>query len=309
MQNHSSSSLNSTSWKTENLVSSALMGLCFMIGVPGNIAVILLIVQHFKKDNFTVHLMLNLAAADILCLITLPVWIYSELNSINQSTCKLFTALVYCSMYSGLITVTMMSLYRCLRIRHPQLWSRIGRRRERVLLFSVWALSLLFSCPGVLTQDIILSESKMECERNLDSDARLIVAVMESLLGFFLPLTVMLTSYYCLHKMASQRAFRHRYRPAKLVTRIIVIFFICWAPHHIIKLEEIVAQFLKSEPVLSPVSGIAGCLTFINSCVNPFLYAFSSKSLHRQKSPVEPKTKDSQHSMEGHSRVVNSSLV
>lgn len=284
------------------------MGLCFMIGVPGNIAVILFIVWNFKKNNFTVHLMLNLAVADILCLITLPVWIYSELNSIDQSTCKLFTALIYCSMYSSVITVTMLSLYRCLRIRHPQLWSRMSRRRERVLMFCGWALALLFSGPGVLTQEIIQIESKMECERNLNSDARLIVAVMESLLGFFLPFTVMLTSYYCLHKMTTQGAFRHRYRPTKLVTRIVVIFFIFWAPHQIIKLEDIFAHFLKSQPVLTPVGDIAGSLTFINSCVNPFLYAFSSKGLRQQKPPVEPKTKGSQHSQGDHSRVVNSSL-
>ncbi|XP_077085381.1 leukotriene B4 receptor 1 [Siphateles boraxobius] len=308
MQNHSSSSLNSTSWTTANLVTSGLMGLCFMIGVPGNIAVIFFIVWHFKKDNFTVHLMLNLAAADILCLITLPVWIYSELNSIQQSTCKLFTVLIYCSMYSSVIIVTMLSLYRCLRIRHPQLWSRIGRRREKVLMFCGWALALLFSCPGVLTQKIIQRESKRECERNLDSDAKLIVAVMESLLGFFLPFTVMLSSYYCLHKMATQGAFRHRCRPTKLVTRIVVMFFIFWAPHHIIKLEEIFATFFKSQPVLSPVGDIAGSLTFINSCVNPFLYAFSSKSLRQQKPPVELKTKGSQHSHGSQTRVVNSSL-
>lgn len=312
MQNHSGSSLNSTSWTTVDLVSSGLMSLCFMIGVPGNIAVILFIVQHFKKDNFTVQLMLNLAAADILCLITLPVWIYNVLNSIDQSTCKLFTALVYCSMYSSVITVTMLSVYRCLRIRHPE-WSRMSRRRERALLFCGWALSLLFSCPGVLTQEIIKSGSKMECERRLDSNTKLIVAVMESLLGFFLPFTIMLTSYYYLHKLVTQGVFRQRnrqsYRPTKLVTRIVIIFFIFWAPHQIIKLEEICAIFFKSQPVLSSVGDIAGSLTFINSCVNPFLYAFSSKSLDQHKKNVESRrTKDSKHSQSDHSRAVKSSL-
>uniref|UniRef100_A0A672S6J7 Type-1 angiotensin II receptor-like n=1 Tax=Sinocyclocheilus grahami TaxID=75366 RepID=A0A672S6J7_SINGR len=281
MQNHSDSSLNSTSLTTAYLVSSGLMGLCFMIGVPGNIAVILFILLRFKKDNFTVHLMLNLAAADILCLITLPVWIYSELENIDQVTCKLFTALVYCSAYSSLITVTLLSVYRCLRIRHPQLWSRMSKRRERALLISGWALALLFSCPGVLTQEIVQGKSKMECERILETEARLIVALLESLLGFFLPFTIMLTSYYCLYKTATQGAFRHRHRPTKLVTRIVIVFFIFWAPHQIIKLEDICAAFLGSEPVLSLIGDIAGSLTFINSCVNPFLYAFSSKSLHK----------------------------
>uniref|UniRef100_A0A671KG85 G-protein coupled receptors family 1 profile domain-containing protein n=1 Tax=Sinocyclocheilus anshuiensis TaxID=1608454 RepID=A0A671KG85_9TELE len=383
MQNHSDSSLNSTSWTTANLVSSGLMGLCFMIGVPGNIAVIFFIVRHFKMDNFTVHLMLNLAAADILCLITLPVWIYNQLYSwsIGQSSCKFFAALIYCSAYSSVITVTLLSVYRCLQIRHPQLWSRVSKRRERALLISGWApallfscpsvlaqeieyrltaailemllafflpftiiltsycclhrkvtqgtfshrqrltklvtrivvtffifyaphqiinfkrrerallisgwaLALLFSCPGVLTQEIVQVESKMECERILESEAILIVALLESLLGFFLPFTIMLTSYYCLYKTATQGAFRHRHRPTKLVTRIVIVFLIFWAPHQIIKLEEICAAFLGSEPVLSLIGDIAGILTFINSCVNPFLYAFSSKKTTELSNPL-----------------------
>ncbi len=295
MQNHSASSLNSTSWTTANLVSSGLMGLCFVIGVPGNIAVIFFIVRHFKKDNFTVHLMLNLAAADILCLITLPVWIYNQLYSwsIGQSSCKFFTALIYCSAYSSVITVTMLSLYRCLRIRHPQLWSRMSKRRERVLLISGWVLALLFSCPGVLTQEIVQGESKNSCGRILYSEEyRLTVAILEMLLAFFLPFTVMLTSYCCLHQQVTQGAFSHRQRLTKLVTRIVLSFFIFYAPHQIIKLFQIFEIGFKSSlPVFSAklheirssTGDTAGSLTFINSCLNPFLYAVASKTLRQQK--------------------------
>ncbi|XP_016387145.1 type-1 angiotensin II receptor B-like [Sinocyclocheilus rhinocerous] len=294
MLNHSSSSLNSTSWTTANLVSGGLMGLCFLVGVPGNIAVIVFIVCHFKKDNFTVHLMLNLAAADILCLITLPVWIYNQLYSwsIGQSSCKFFTALVYCSAYSSLIAVTMLSVYRCLQIRHPTLWTRMSKRRERALLISGWALALLFSCPGVLTQEIVQGESKKSCGRILYSEEyRLTVAILEMLLAFFLPFTIILTSYCCLHKKVTQGAFSHRQRLTKLVTRIVVTFFIFYAPHHIINLFQIFEILLKSSlPVFSAklheirnsTGDIAGSLTFINSCVNPFLYAMASKTLRQQ---------------------------
>ncbi|XP_043101844.1 leukotriene B4 receptor 1-like [Puntigrus tetrazona] len=255
MQNHSAFSLNSTSWTTDNLVSSGLMGLCFVIGVPGNIAVIIFIVWHFKKDNFTVHLMLNLAAADILCLMTLPTWIYNQLYSwsIGQSSCKFFTALVYCSTYSSVITVTMLSVYRCLRIRHPQLWSRMSKGRERALLICGWALALLFSCPGVLTQEIVQSKSKKSCGRILYSEEyRLAVAILETLLAFFLPFTVILTSYCCLHQKVTQGAFSHRQRSTKLVTRIVITFFIFYAPHQIVNLFQMFEIAFKSSlPVFS----------------------------------------------------------
>ncbi len=294
MQNHSDSSLNSTSWTTANLVSSSLMGLCFMIGVPCNIAVILFIVQHFKKDNFTINLMLNLAAADILCLITLPVWIYNHLYSwsIDQSSCKFFTVLVYCSAYSSVITVTILSVYRCLRIRRPQLWSRMSKRRERALLISGWVLALLFSCPGVLTQEIVQGESKKSCGRTLYSEEyRLTVAILEMLLAFFLPFTVILTSYCCLHQKVTQGAFSHRQKLTKLVTRIVVTFFIFYAPHQIMNVFQIFEIVFKSSlPVFSAklheirssTGDIARSLIFINSCVNSFLYAVASKTLRQQ---------------------------
>ncbi|XP_052457396.1 leukotriene B4 receptor 1-like [Carassius gibelio] len=304
MLNYGNSSLNSTSWTTADLFTSGLMSLCFLVGIPGNIAVIIFIVRHFKKDNFTAHLMLNLAAADIMCLITLPVWIYSDLESIDQVSCKFLIALTYCSEYSSVITVTMLSLYRCLRIRHPQsqLWTMMTKRREIALLISTWALSLLFSCLGVVTQEIIQRESRMECERNLESDASSIIALLETLLGFFLPFTIMLTSYYFLYKTATQGALRSRHRTTKLVTRIVIVFFIFWAPYEIIKLEKICSVFLGSKSVLSTARHIAGTLTFINSCVNPFLYAFSSKSLHKRKQPEEPMvSKGSQHLPRDHS--------
>ncbi|XP_073715288.1 leukotriene B4 receptor 1-like [Misgurnus anguillicaudatus] len=259
------------------------MGIFFLIGVPGNIAVIIAIVRRFKKNNFTVHLMLNLAVADILCLLTLPGWIYSQQCSISTQTCKFFTALVYCSTYSGLITVTALSVYRCLRIWHPQMCPKMDKRKERVFLFTSWVLALVFSCPGILTYEV----TEGECERNLDSDVKLTSAVLESLLGFVLPLTIILISYYYLHKKVNQRLFRHRQRLTTLVTRIIAMFLICWAPHHMIKLVDIMAKLSKANLDLYRSSEIVGCLTFINSCVNPFLYAFSSKNLLQQKQAGE----------------------
>ncbi|XP_065145661.1 C-X-C chemokine receptor type 1-like [Paramisgurnus dabryanus] len=272
-----------TSWSTANLVTNGLMGLFFLIGVPGNIAVIIAIVRHFKKNNFTVHLMLNLAVADILCLLTVPGWIYSQQCSISTPTCKFFKGLAFCSAYSGLITVTALSVYRCLRIWHPQMCPKMDKRKERVFLLTCWILALVFSCPGVLTTNVIQVETKAECERILDSDVKLAFAALESLLGFVLPLTVILISYYYLHKKVNQGLLKHRQRLTILVTRIIIMFLICWAPHHIIKLVDILAQLSKSNLDLNYTADFVGCLTFINSCVNPFLYAFSSKNLRQQK--------------------------
>ncbi|KAI4889117.1 hypothetical protein NFI96_001351 [Prochilodus magdalenae] len=291
MQLTNSSDLSSTGLSQANLVSSVLMGFFCAIGVPGNIAVIVIIVLWFKKDNFTVHLMLNLAASDILCLMTLPVWMYNQLHvwTIGRLLCKFFSLMAYGSVYSSLLTVTMMSVHRCLQICFPEIWVKVGKKGEKFLLFIIWGFGFAFSVPAILTQEIIQRESKRECARiNTSDEHRLIVAVLETLLAFVLPFFIMVTSYYCLHKRVTKNALIRSRRLTKLVTRIVVTFFIFWTPYHIINLVEIFAVCLKqsypdsSGKVLAftaSLGDIAGSFTFINSCVNPLLYAFASRSL------------------------------
>ncbi|XP_072527825.1 leukotriene B4 receptor 1-like [Salminus brasiliensis] len=293
MQNTNSSDPSSTAWSQANLVSSVLMGFFCAVGVPGNIAVIVIILLWFKKDNFTVHLMLNLAASDILCLMTLPVWMFNQLFNwtIGRSLCKFFASFAYCSVYSSLLTVTMMSVHRCLQICYPEIWAKLGKKGERFLLFLIWAFGFVFSIPAILAQEIVQRESKRECGRVVASDQnRLIVAILESLLAFILPVSIMVTSYYYLHKRVTQKALFRSQRLTKLVTRIVVTFFIFWTPYHILNVVEIFAVCLKpaypesSGKVLaftSSLGDIAGSFTFINSCVNPLLYAFASRSLRK----------------------------
>ncbi|KAG9261218.1 leukotriene B4 receptor 1-like [Astyanax mexicanus] len=297
MQLFNSSSIsppNSTTWSQANLVSSVLMGFFCAVGVPGNIAVMVIIIRWFKKDNFTVHLMLNLAASDILCLMTLPVWMYNQLFtwSIGRSLCKFFISLVYSSASASLMTVTMISVHRYVQVCCPEKWSKLGKSGEKLLLFTIWVLGFGFSVPAMFTREIIFNGSKKECGIITSPDEyRLIVAVLETLLAFVFPLSIMITSYYRLHRRATQGAlFRSRTRLTRTVTGIVVMTFIFSSPCHVINLVEIFGIVLKhSYPGLldellkfkNTVGDVAVSFTFISSCINPLLYAFASRSLQQ----------------------------
>ncbi|XP_076877714.1 leukotriene B4 receptor 1 [Brachyhypopomus gauderio] len=298
MDHTNSSDVDSAALSQANLVSSVLMGLCCAVGIPGNVVVIVVIVLWFKKDNFTVHLMLNMAASDILCLMTLPVWMYNQLNvwSLGRSLCKILVSLAYCSVYSSLLTVTMMSAHRCMQVCYPNTWAKLGKRGERVLLLTIWVLGLACSVPAVLVQEVVQKTSKMECGRIMSSDEyRLVVAVLETLLAFVVPFTIMVTSYFFIHKKVTRGALSRSRRLTRIVTRIVVTFFIFWTPYHIINLVEIFGILLKQSypdsagkllENIRSLGDIAGSFTFINSCVNPLLYAFASRSL-RQTTETE----------------------
>ncbi|CAB1450213.1 unnamed protein product [Pleuronectes platessa] len=67
-----------------------ILGLSFLVGAPGNLLVIWTILRHIKQRSHTVVLILHLAVADLLVLITLPLWIYSLAHSwvFGEASCK-----------------------------------------------------------------------------------------------------------------------------------------------------------------------------------------------------------------------------
>lgn len=289
-----------TQWaSSRDQVSCGLLALCFLMGITGNIAVVAVILQHFKKDNFTIHLMLNLAASDILCLLPLPVFMHALLHKWNfgSGLCKALSFVIYTSLYTGLLTVTLMSVQRYLVVLYPHSWAKLGRTGERVLLFSLWVLAAVLSSPAVTTNDVIKDGGKLKCWRISMSDGRRAAVVLcETLLGFVIPFFILVTSYCCLHKKVNQTAFFSNQRLTRLVTLIVVTFFILWIPVNILNLMDIFAISIKSanlgiyEQLYSlrrSSEEVVKSLTFINSSVNPFLYAFSSRSLRQNTEQPE----------------------
>ncbi|XP_065144942.1 leukotriene B4 receptor 1-like [Paramisgurnus dabryanus] len=285
-----SSQSNFTHWTPESKTSGAIFGICMMLGIPGNLAVVVIILTCFKKKSFTLHLMLNLAVSDIICLLTMPLWINNQLNGWNlgKSACRLFIVILYVSVVSNLLTVTLMSVQRYLQVLYTHQWAKVGRRGEKALLVSLWTISLVISGPYSLMYDA----GEKGCEISILSGAeRLFVLYFETVLCFIVPFFTMLIFYLCLHKKVNQKAFLRHQRMTKMITCILVAFFVLWVPYHIFNLVEITAITLKfsyqhaSEKLLDFTQRhrhiVEGFASF-NTCVNPFLYAFSFKRLRRK---------------------------
>ncbi|XP_038827468.1 leukotriene B4 receptor 1-like [Salvelinus fontinalis] len=293
MNSSSNSSLDSTSPDSGRLISSTVLGLCCALGLPGNIAVLVVILRRSsRRPNFTLCLMLNLASSDILCLATVPVWIYTLLHgwTLGRAACKLATFLLYLSLYANVLTVTLLGVQRYLQVLYPQMWNRLGRKGEVVLLLALWGLACALTAPAVATRDV--RNGELKCQRHTGSDAeRVAVLVLETLLGFVIPFSVLVTSYCCLHRRVNQTALFSSAKLTRLVTSVVVAFFILWIPVHIVNVVDIAGIVLQtswpeaSAALLSHRSAAARVVrsfTFFNSCLDPFLYAFASRRIREQ---------------------------
>ncbi|XP_036826897.1 leukotriene B4 receptor 1-like [Oncorhynchus mykiss] len=206
--------------------------------------------------------------------------------TLGRAACKLGTFLLYLSPYANVLTVTLLGVQRYLQVLYPQMWNRLGRKGEAVLLLA-----------------FVTRDSELKCQRHTGSDAEIVaVLVFEIVLWFVIPFSVLVTSYCRLHRRVNQTALFSSAKMTRLVTSVVVAFFILWIPVHIVNVVDIAGIVLQtswpeaSAALLkhrSVAARVVRSFTFFNSCLDPFLYAFASRRIREQ-----PKSSSSESRMQ-----------
>ncbi|XP_072217979.1 C-C chemokine receptor type 8-like [Leuresthes tenuis] len=265
-----------------SLVSAVVLSVCFLLGVPGNIAVIILKPNWQHLSSLSQHLMLNLAMSDLICLLTLPLWIYSLFSSwtLGLVACKLLMFLVYSSIYSSQLTVSVLSVHRYLLVVHRQRCS--NEVRIRMLLVLLWLVAMMVSIPSLVVQQLVTDEQWTCCQGQFISEAQKLAVLLTEVMVVFVSLSIVAFAYFRLHKKVNQAAFFNNPQTTRLVTSITVTLFVLWLPYLCINLLIVAATYLNNEGMLkfcADTRTIFGALTFMNSCLNPLLYAFTSHNI------------------------------
>uniref|UniRef100_H2MR88 G-protein coupled receptors family 1 profile domain-containing protein n=1 Tax=Oryzias latipes TaxID=8090 RepID=H2MR88_ORYLA len=263
--------LPSPSMDSGGVVPAVLMSLCFLVGLPGALAVIIL------KPNFqhmTQNLMLNLAVSDLLCLLTLPLWIYSLLYSwiFGLLACKILAYLVYCSVYGSFLTIVLLSFQRYMLVVHQKSWDQTKRRLLVVLL---WLVAMILSVPALVVQQLSSDEHWVNCEHQYSSTTQKIAVLLAEALVGFASLPIVAFSYIQLYRKMKHTTFFNNPQTSRLVTSIVIVFFLLWIPNHTVDVVCVAAVALHKEALeqkCTDTQDIVKSLTFINSCLNPLLY-------------------------------------
>ncbi|XP_074522956.1 leukotriene B4 receptor 1 [Halichoeres trimaculatus] len=294
--NHSSGPSSSEEMAPEEFeggtaVACVILGLSFLVGAPGNLLVIWTILRHVKKRSHTVVLILHLAVADLLVLITLPLWIYSLAHSwvFGEATCKAMVFMINACMYSSVFLITLMSVERFLAVRYP--FASAGWKRKKALskvLLTLWIAAFLFSIPVIPTQVVGEDSGEEHClYRFYTSVAQELVCVLlETLVGYILPFSILVVCYGCLCSRITQMTFKSKRKSTVLIASVVVVFAICWTPHHIGNILSLVILAMGDsseaaeslEAVRNTMAFIAGAMVFISSTTNPILYMFAARS-------------------------------
>ncbi|CAG5957634.1 unnamed protein product [Menidia menidia] len=194
---NSSAPLSPPSWDYRGPIASGILSLCFLLGVPGNIAVIILKPNWEHLCSLSQCLMLNLAISDLLCLLTLPVWIYSLLSDwiFGLVACKLLACFGYISIYSSTLTVTVLSVHRYLLVVHQQRW--LNKVRKRKLLVLLWLVAMVLSTPASVVRHLTTDHDRKRtrCSSQYVSDVQKLAVMLTEILVISICLFVVAFAY------------------------------------------------------------------------------------------------------------------
>ncbi|KAL0188946.1 hypothetical protein M9458_016045 [Cirrhinus mrigala] len=272
-----------------NTIACVILGVCFLVGTPGNLLVVWIILKHVKQRSHAMLLILHLAAADLLVLITLPLWIYSLAHSwvFGEAACKAMAYIINACMFSSVFIITIMSVERFLAVRYPlkMLYWKNGMSMSGILAVT-WTLSFIFGIPVILTQNLDGDDDgvKLCFYREYSSISfEVFCMCLETLLGFVFPFLTLAICYCQVAALLRKVRFRIK-KSLFLICGVLVAFILCWLPYHILNVVRtvifLVGQSDEESEIPNSVVFISGALAFISSSVNPVLYVFASKNFH-----------------------------
>ncbi|KAM9817451.1 leukotriene B4 receptor 1 [Neosynchiropus ocellatus] len=272
------------------VVACVILSLSFLVGAPGNLMVVWTILRYIQKRSHTVVLILHLAVADLLVLITLPLWIYSLAHSwiYGEACCKAIVFIINACMYSSVFLITLMSVERFVAVRYP-FASAHWRRKQALnkLLLVLWTAAFLFSIPIIPTQVVDTDSEGEHCLYRQYSPQvpELLCVLLETLVGYVIPFSILVVCYSCLCGRITQMNFKSKRKSTVLIASVVVVFAICWTPHHIGNVLSLIILATEGSDTEASLEGarttmtfIAGAMVFISSTINPILYMFAARS-------------------------------
>ncbi|XP_061469011.1 apelin receptor [Rhineura floridana] len=293
-------------WSSSRILIPSIYLLVFFLGTTGNGLVLWTIFRGGQEKRRSADTFIaNLAMADLTFVVTLPLWAtYAILDyhwPFGSFACKLSSYLVFVNMYASVFCLTGLSFDRYLAIVPPIANAKLRSKASGLLVtLTLWAMAALLALPAMIfRRTAILSgpqgNATVTCFMDYSSVAtneteaawEAGLGLSSTLMGFVVPFAIMLTCYFFIARTIAGHFRKERIeglrKRKRLLTIIIVLvatFAVCWLPFHFVKTIymlmdwEVMPLSCDFHVFLSNLHPYSSCLAYINSCLNPFLYAF-----------------------------------
>ncbi|XP_071969059.1 C3a anaphylatoxin chemotactic receptor-like [Engystomops pustulosus] len=251
-------------------VAIMLYSIIFLLGIIGNGLVIWISAFRMKRIISAVWF-LNLAIADFLCCASIPMiiadWASDDVCSSSLSSeivCSLNITLFNINMSASVLILMAMSFDRWVSVMWP-FWAKVHRtlKLARITAGIIWGLSFIWT--GVMPFYFSFDNIYSKCTTKT-------IKLIRFVLMFLIPFLIICTNYATIIlKIQNSSRPQRSQRLYRIITAVILCFFICWSPYYtwpLIPVEYVnVLQFMIVDIIIS-------CLVYLNSCMNPIIYMF-----------------------------------
>ena len=274
--------------------------LCIIVGVMGNVGVIIYNTCMNHSKTPTTYFLINLAISDlVVCLTFFPFWIFVFISTLTEKTnnhtliCKLHMTSSYAIMAVSVANLLAMTMDKCLFITKPLKYPRIMTwKRTYIILAVLWILLL------VDANIIFFNIEEVEGTMFYCTIKNKLIRRVLPILNFFLPLVVILflnfkiynvakiqrrkiencatrISDCTVHKYTSERQKMKQLKMIKTFAIILGVMLLCLCPRMVISVQRIYGYTMFNIPL--SVSMLFRMLWGANAAMNPLIYSARNK--------------------------------
>ncbi|XP_075946150.1 proteinase-activated receptor 2-like [Anarhichas minor] len=262
----------------------------FVVGLPTNALAIWVFLFRTKKKHPSSIYMVNLALADLLFVIWVPLKIAYHFNGNNwtygHGLCKVLVAFFYGNMYCSIAFIACISVQRYWAVVYPLSRPRRANAMAVGVSVAVWAAVWLLTIPLYLyDQKVYVTNLNISTCHDVTNTSQKEMAAGYFLtmgtLGFIAPTVVCIISYVLMLKalrnsMADPAIAKKRRKAMVFIVTVLVMFLVCFTPSNIMLLVHYTLLLCGADNNLYGFYISTLCLASLNSCLDPFIYYFIS---------------------------------
>ncbi|XP_066506537.1 trace amine-associated receptor 13c-like [Hoplias malabaricus] len=252
---------------------------------------VIISISHFKKLHTPTNLLIvSLAVADLLVgLIVMPVKIMELSDScwyLGKLGCYIYPIINFLSLCASLCSLTFIAVDRYIAISDPLHYSiRITVCKMSVLIITGWSFSLFYVIIFLYFNDNFI-QSQVRCYGECVLFIKHSWVITDLVLFFITPCSIIIILYTIILKIARHQAKAVRAvtngtskkqgdklsnssetKAAKTLGIVIFVYLACWIPIYLSSMS------VENLTTVSVVWTVFGWMMYINSSVNPLIYA------------------------------------
>ncbi|KAL6470840.1 hypothetical protein MHYP_G00219590 [Metynnis hypsauchen] len=262
----------------------------FIVGLPTNAMALWVFLFRTKKKHPASILMANLALADLLFIVWLPLKITYHFKgndwTFGEPVCKVLVGFFYGNMYCSTIFIACISVQRYWRVVHP-LSQKLSSRVTVCVCVCVWIVVWVLTVPLYLyDQTVKVSNLNITTCHDVTRINQTHVPAGYFLtmgtVGYVVPCVVCLVSYLLTFRslrrsITDTGSSKKKQKAIVLMVTVLVMFLVCFTPSNIMLMVHYSLLGVEHQNYVYSIYIVVLCLGSLNSCLDPFVYYYISE--------------------------------